>query len=162
MNDTANRHEENDATPGGTQGKTMRPTTATIAWTRLAELIHPAVQLALNMHDAADDPDHWWIRTDDDKPTADDVLANLIAFDAMDGRNQPKDTDPAAHWEEWNEEGLEQMIADIGQKTGNLVALITWHQYSQREHLEAPEDSRRRILDAIDDLRGLMNRDAER
>ncbi|OXN00049.1 hypothetical protein [Bifidobacterium vansinderenii] len=77
------------------------------------------------------------------------------------GRNEP-DSGPDADWTTWTDAGIEQMLADIGYRTARVTAAIAWHQHNKNDRIETIEQSRRIALDYIDDLRGLLNRDATR
>lgn len=66
----------------------------------------------------------------------------------------------APGWDGWDDESTDLMLADIGQKAARLAAAISWHQYNLKDGPDKPADSRRPCLELIDDLRGLLNRDA--
>lgn len=90
-----------------------------------------------------------------------DAKAIQTMLDRLDAAlSAPPDDDP--HWEQWTAEALDEMLDDVAHKASSLAQTVLWHHHAANHGIETPENTRRLCLDALDDLRDLMNRDASR
>lgn len=68
----------------------------------------------------------------------------------MDNRNA---------WHMWSDKDLDHMLADIAHQAAGLLEAITWHQFNATASITSRRESRAAALEALDQLRELMNRD---
>lgn len=65
----------------------------------------------------------------------------------------------ANDWDVWSDSDIDHMLAHIAHETAGLLEAITWHQFNTTASITCRRESRTAALEALDQLRELMNRD---